>query len=249
MSAVGVVIGGALSTAAAAGLAYGGYEGAKFLSGNFGEDDAREVGRAADTQGGREEERLAREMAATQGAQAGLQPYQEGGTNALQMQQALSGALGPEAQAQAYAALQSSPMFAQMLQQGETSLLQNASATGGLRGGNTQAAMATLGPQLLQQLAMQQFGQLGQLSGMGLQAAGQSGQFGLTGAGLQGATLGNLGAIEAGGILGQQAARSGFKREATQLGMQAAGTGLSLATGVPMGGGGVPPPTGQGGGF
>jgi hypothetical protein len=173
----------------------------------------------------------------------------QGGTNALQMQQALSGALGPEAQAQAYAALQSSPMFAQMLQQGETSLLQNASATGGLRGGNTQAALATLGPQLLQQLAMQQFGQLGSLSGMGLQAAGQSGQFGLTGAGLQGATLGNLGAIEAGGILGQQAARSGFRREAGQLAMQGAGAGLSLATGLPMGGGGVPPPTGQGGGF
>ena len=249
MSAVGVFVGGALSTAAVAGLAYAGYEGAKYLSGNFGEDDARAAREGSEAQGGREEERLAREMAATQAAQAGLQPYQQGGTNALQMQQALSGALGPEAQAQAYAALQGSPMFAQMLQQGETSLLQNASATGGLRGGNTQAALATLGPQLLQQLAMQQFGQLGSLSGMGLQAAGQSGQFGLTGAGLQGATLGNLGAIEAGGILGQQAARSGFRREAGQLAMQGAGAGLSLATGLPMGGGGVPPPTGQGGGF
>lgn len=222
---------------------YGAYEGVKYLSGNFGQDEADAALRGADVQGGREEQSMAANLAGTQGAQAGLQPYQQGGTNALQMQQALSGAMGPDAQAQAYQALQNSPMFAQLLESGNTNILQNASATGGLRGGNTQQALAQFGPQLLQQLAQQQFGQLGQLSGMGLQAAGQSGQFGVQGAGAQAAGFQNLGAIEAGGILGQQQAMSNFKQNVTNTGLQAAGGALTLATGLPI-------PTPQtGGGF
>lgn len=227
MSAVGITIGTGLTVGIGAGLGYG----AKYLWDTAGQDEANAVGRAANAQLTPEEEALRRQTEATQGAQAGLDPYQQAGGNALQMQQALSGAMGPEAQAQAYQALQSSPMFSQLMDAGNTNILQNASATGGLRGGNTQAALAQFGPQMLQQLAQQQFGQLGGLSGMGLQAAGQSGQFGLAGAGAQAGNLSNIGAINAGGILGQQAAVTQARQGLTQAGLQGAGLAAKLATG------------------
>lgn len=244
MSAVGVAIGIGANAALVGGVGAAIYG----ATGGFGEDQAQAALQASQAQARREEQARARLAQAGQDAQAGMQPFQEGGTAALQMQRALSGADGAEAQAQAYAALQGSPMFAQMLEQGEMGLLQNASATGGLRGGNTQQALAFLGPQMLQQLAMQQFGQLGSLSGMGLQAAGQAGQFGLAGAGAEAGSLQNLGAIQAGGILGQTQARIQGRQQALGMGLQAAGTVGSLATGMPMGGG-VAAPTGQGGGF
>jgi hypothetical protein len=243
MSAVGVTLSVAGTVAGVGALGAGIYYG----TGRFGEDQAKAAEDAAAAQGAREEQGLRRYEEAGQAAQEGMQPYQQAGTNALQMQQALSGALGPQAQAQAYAALQQSPMFASMLQQGETSLLQNASATGGLRGGNTQQALATMGPQLLQALAQQQFGQLGSLSGMGLSAAGQAGQFGLAGAGAEAGALSNLGAIEAGGIIGPVQARLQGRQQALGYGLQAAGTAGTLLTGMPTGG--VPAPTGQGGGY
>lgn len=213
---------------------YGAYEGAKYLSGNFGQDDRDAIQQGADAQIAGAQAGSELLQGGLQGAQAGLQPYQQAGTNATQMQAALSGANGPEAQAQAFQALQNSPMFAQMLEAGNTNLLQNASATGNLRGGNTQQAVASLGPQLLQQLAQQQFGQLGQLSGMGLQAAGQSGQFGMQGAGGLAALQQDIGAYGAGNILGQQGVTSNFKSQLANAGLQAGGAALTLGTGIPV---------------
>lgn len=129
-----------------------------------------------------------------------VSPYIQAGTGALEQQQALSGALGPEAQQAAIAGIQAGPGFQSALQQGETSILQNAAATGGLRGGNTQAALAQFSPQLLQQAIGQQYGQLGGLSGMGMQAASGLGSAGMgMGQDIAGslAGIGDVGAQEA----------------------------------------------------
>lgn len=245
MSAVGVALTVGANAAIGAGLA----GGANWLWQNAGKDEANAARRASQEQVSAAQQGIGTLQGATQGAQAGLQPYQQAGTNAVRMQEALSGALGPEAMAQAYQALQQSPAFAALLQQGNTNILQNASATGGLRGGNTQEALAQFAPQLLQQFAQQQFGQLGQLSGQGLSAAGQQGQFGLAGAGGIAGLQQDVGAYQAGGILGAQQAQTQARNQLIGYGLQGAGLGLQLATGMPIGGaigggGGAP-----GGGF
>lgn len=76
-----------------------------------------------------------------QKAGEGLQSYADQGASSSQLQAALSGALGPEAQAEAYANFQSSPGQDYLRQQAEKSLLRNASAIGGLGGGNVRSAL------------------------------------------------------------------------------------------------------------
>lgn len=158
-----------------------------------------------------------------------LGQYAGAGSTALQQQQALTGALGPEAQAAAIASIEQSPQMQSMVRQGEEALLQNASATGGLRGGNIQAALAQFRPQLLSGLIDQQYSRLGGLSSMGGNVAqnlaslgstatqniaqlGQASAAGTGAAGLESASaigtlLGQQGAATAGGQLayGQQA--------------------------------------------
>lgn len=109
---------------------------------------------------------------AGQQALGGMGQYASGGLQAFQQQQALSGALGNDAQTQAMSGIQNSSMFRGLAQQGENAILQNASATGGLRGGNTQAALAQFQPALLNQLLQQQFSNLGGLSALGSQNYG-----------------------------------------------------------------------------
>lgn len=166
-------------------------------------------------------------------AQGLLSPYVEAGTGALEQQQALSGALGPEAQAAAYQSVQGSPGFQSALQQGETSILQNAAATGGVRGGNTQGALAQYSPQLLSQAIDQRYSQLGGLAGMGqASAAGlASGGMGM-GQSISNAMM-NQGNAEAGNILGQYNLQKGFVGDIfggltnlAGLGINAAGAGI-----------------------
>lgn len=246
MSAVGVGLSTAFAIGGAAALGSGIYA----ATGGFGEDAAKaaQQGSGAQVQETNRGINVALEAKAAaqqqaDAARAGLDPYAQAGTNALRMQQALAGSLGPEAQAQAYASLQESPAFASLLEQGQQGILANASATGGLRGGNTQAALAQFGPQLLQQMIEQQYGQLAGLSGQGFAAASQQGGFGLQGAGLgmQGAgqlagLYDNRGAYRAGGILGETAARLGGRQQALGMGLQLAGTAGQLAAGIPPGG-------------
>lgn len=241
MSAVGIGLGLAAQAAIVGGIGAGIYG----ATGGFGEDQAAAVGQGSEVQvdAGRsalDDAKRARGEArlASQQAQAGLDPYAQAGTNSLQMQQALAGSLGPEAQQQAYAALQNGPAYAQMMDAASTGILQNASATGGLRGGNTQAALGQLGPEILQQLIQQQYGQLAGLSQQGMSAAGQQGQFGMGGAqlGLQGSQMTgglmqDIGAYQAGGILGQTQARLAGRQQALGMGLQVAGAGAQLASG------------------
>ena len=160
-----------------------------------------------------------------------LAPYQQAGKNAIKQQEALTGALGPQAQRDAISQIEQSPEFAEQVRQGEEAILANAAATGGLRGGNTQRALAQFRPALLSQLINQRYEQLGGLSGQGLQAAGQGAQSSLAGAQLIGDIIGERTAAQAGGIIGQQQARQQGRNEAIDLGFQAAGVGAKLATG------------------
>ena len=100
-----------------------------------------------------------------------LSPYTQGGGKAFDLQSALSGALGPQAQQQAFANYNESPEVAYQRQQGEKAILRNAAATGGLGGGNVQQALQRHAIGLAQQDYGNSFNRLGTLSGMGQNSA------------------------------------------------------------------------------
>lgn len=147
-----------------------------------------------------------------------LNPYMQAGGQANDLQAALSGALGPEAQKQAYANYQSSPgvQFAQ--QEAERALLRNASATGGLGGGNVLRDLTQLAAGTAMQGYNTQFQQLGEVANRGYGAA-------TTGAGLQGQQAG----VQAG--LGQFAANIPLQTASQQAGMQFQG-GRDIASAI-----------------
>lgn len=114
---------------------------------------------------------LAPYVQAGTGAISQFQPFQQAGQKAFELQQALAGLLGPEAQQQAIAAIEGGAGYQAQIQAGEEALLQNASATGGLRGGNIQAALSQFRPQMLQRAIDQQYGRLGGFAGAGIGAS------------------------------------------------------------------------------
>jgi len=164
-----------------------------------------------------------------------MSPYVAAGAPALEQQQALIGLKGPEAEQAAIEAIASSPQLAALAQQGEQAILQQASATGGLRGGNIQAALAQFRPQMLQRLIEQRYGQLGGMTGLGVESSSIQGQQGLNVASNIGNLLLGKGAAQAGSIIAQGGAQRQGIADAIQIGSMIAGA---------MGGGG-----GGGGGF
>jgi hypothetical protein len=106
-------------------------------------------------------------QAAGLGAVPTLQKFAAVGAPALEEQQAISGLLGPERQAQAIAKIEQGAGYQAQVKTGERAILQQASATGGLRGGNIQAALGQYRPALLQQAIDQQYGRLGGLAATG----------------------------------------------------------------------------------
>ena len=227
MSGIGIMVG----LGANALILGGGAAAASWATGGFGEDAAKEIEKASGVQADAADEGKQAAILRDVKTRKLLAPYQQAGRGAIQQQQALVGALGPEAQRAAISQIENSPEFAVQMKQGEDAILANASATGGLRGGNTQAALAQFRPQLLSQLINQRFEQLGGLSGQGLQSAGIGAQSNQAGAQLLTDLIGQRGAALAGGIIGQQQARQQGKTEAINLGLQVAGVGAKLATG------------------
>jgi len=128
-----------------------------------------------------------------QGVQ-GLQGFSQGGQGAFDVQNALAGGAGVQAQQQALGNLQPVSQFLQ--DQGNRQI---ASAVG-RRGfsGDTIREASRFGQGLASQSLNDQFGRLAQTSGQGLQAAGQIG--GLRGQ--QGGIFANLGANQASNALG-----------------------------------------------
>ena len=110
---------------------------------------------------------------------APLNQFAGPGQQAFGSQAALSGALGGQAQQQAFDEFQASPGQQFLQEQAEQALLRNQSAIGGLGGGNVRSELQRQAVGLAQQDLSNQFDRLGQVSGQGLQAAGQ--QAGLRG--------------------------------------------------------------------
>jgi hypothetical protein len=165
---------------------------------------------------------------ATAAAETGLGPYAQAGANAVDQQQALSGALGPEAQQAAYDQIKNSPAFQAQQQAQQNAILSNASATGGLRGGNVQAALAGNASDLLGQAIAQQYGQYQGLSQAGQQAAAQQGVFGVQGAGSIADRYAQNGQSRSAGTLGVANAQvQGFNASASNsLGLLKAASGV-----------------------
>ena len=110
--------------------------------------------------------------------QALLRPFVNAGRNAISQQLALAGLSGPEQERAAIGRITSGTQFQELTRQGEDAILSNAAATGGLRGGNTQSALAQFRPAILSSLIQQQFGQSGQIAGLGQAAAARVGAAG-----------------------------------------------------------------------
>jgi hypothetical protein len=95
--------------------------------------------------------------------------YNQPGMQANQLQAALSGTLGPQAQQQAYNNFNASPGQAWLQEQGDRAVTRNAAATGGLQGGNVLQALQRQGMGLAQQDYQNQFNNLGSIADRGMQ--------------------------------------------------------------------------------
>lgn len=152
-------------------------------------------------------------------ASSTLSPYTQGGNQAFDLQSALSGAMGPEAQRQAFANYNESPEVAYQREMGERAITRNAAATGGLGGSRVQQELQRHAIGLAQQDYGNSFNRLGSLADKGYGAAGLLG-------GIQ---------ANAGGQAGQmaygtgQALAAGRTRAGEQIAGNVQGTSSALA--------------------
>jgi len=185
-------------------------------------------------------------------------PFIDPGQQAAQQQAALSGALGPEAQAAAFQAFRDSPGQAFLREQGELSVVRNAAKIGGLGGGNVRRELTKFGTGLAAQDFGNQFSRLGEVAERGVGAAGSAGQLlGQQGniesilgqlmaqlppreaealanlLGQQGGIQGQLGQFEAGIPIGEAGSLSGLQGQQAgiqgQLGLAASSVPLSIS--------------------
>jgi len=137
-----------------------------------------------------------------------LSPYSSGGIESFKRQQALSGAMGSEAQEGAYQDYRESPGVAFAREQGLRGINQQASATGNLGGGNRLKRLTDYSQGLALQDFNNYFNRLGSVTGVGLGATQA-----LAGVGSQAATgqatmTQNAGIARAQGKLGASQAYS-----------------------------------------
>lgn len=190
-----------------------------------GTAQAKAAGKAADVQAG-----LAREGIAEQRRQFDItnqnqQPWLDAGRLALGDQGDLLGLNGLDTQAASIDALKASPLFQSLFNTGEEAILQNASATGGLRGGNIQNSLANFGGNTLAQVIQQQLGNLGGISGTGINTAQNLGSLGANSASQISALLNQQGAAQAGGILAKGSRDANAFNQSVQLASMFAGGG------------------------
>lgn len=151
------------------------------------------------------------------GMRAGMQslsPYADVGQQALQQEAALTGALGPEAQAQALQAFSESPGQKYLREKQEQALLRNSAALGGLGGGNVRTALQEQAFGIAATDQQRALENLRSLSGAGQQASTTQAGIQTQGAqslaqlaAQQGITEADLIAQMQGGIAGQQIAQ------------------------------------------
>lgn len=105
-----------------------------------------------------------------------LDPYAQTGMSAQQKAAALSGALGPEAEAAARAEESESPYQTYLREQAQREVMQNAAATGGTQGGNVLKALQDRSMALSGQFEQQRMDNLMGLGQQGLEASSQQAQ-------------------------------------------------------------------------
>jgi len=154
---------------------------------------------------------------------SGLDPFLSTGQQAQQRQAALSGALGPEAQAQAFAEFQASPEQAFLQEEGQRNLLRNQAAIGGLGGGNVRRELLRQGIGFAAQDLGNRFNRLGTVAERGFGAAQNIGQLRAAQAGL----TGQIGAGQAGLSTQEAALASSLGLNASQF---EAAKGVNLAS-------------------
>lgn len=148
----------------------------------------------------------------------GLQPFISGAGPAFEQQQALSGALGPEAQAAAFQAFQEDPGTGFLREQGLRLIETGAAATGGTGGGERLRELTRFSQGLALQDLSARFNRLGAVTGTGLQAAQALGGVSGTATAGQVAQIGQGGAAQALGTLGaQQATSQGIQQLVGQI--------------------------------
>jgi hypothetical protein len=166
-----------------------------------------------------------------------MAPFVSGGQDAFTQMLGLTGVGGPEAQQQMIERIQAGPEYGALVRQGEEGILQSASATGGLRGGNVQEALAKFRPEILSSLINQQYSRLGNIAGMGQNAAAGQASAGMNMASNIGNLYGQQGAAQAGAALARgQATANMWGNIAGSVGL-AAGLGGFGRGGA---GGGIP---------
>lgn len=116
---------------------------------------------------------------ASEGAIGRYDPYSQAGQGALEREAALSGAMGPEAQAQAFASYSESPGQAYAREQQEKALIRNEAALGGLGGGNVRTALQEQASGIASQNYQRDLENLRSLAGRGQQAAGAQAGIGM----------------------------------------------------------------------
>jgi len=170
----------------------------------------------------------------TQAANQALQPFAAPGAQGNAYQAALSGSMGPQAQAQAFQGYMSSPGFNYLLDQSERAIRRNAAATGGLGGSNVQRELQENAIGLAAQDFDNAFRRMSSISDRGLQAAGQvSGNMMQAGGRL--ADLTNQNAQLAGNMaLGTRVNTANRLADTTSRNAQL-GAGMTLDTGVGTG--------------
>ncbi len=152
-----------------------------------------------------------------------LAPFVKGGTEATDAQRAFLGLLGPDKEREFIKGVENSEAFKANLKQGETAILQNAAATGGLRGGNTQRALGTFRPNLLNQVIAQRFAGLDALAGRGQASAAGQAAAGQNSANAIAGLLQDQGAAIAGAQIARGNAAAGFGNTLAQAGGTIAG--------------------------
>lgn len=185
-----------------------------------------------------QQQSLSQIQSGTNSGVSALAPLVQAGNQSTNLQAALSGSLGPEAQAAAFANFQDSPTQKFLRDQGELSVINQAAATGGTGGANVLKELQRFGTGLAAQDFQNQFNRLGDVANRGAQAAGQTAnlfdQGGQAGANIisslggqranQAGQLGQFGAdLSSGTGRAQLAARTQFGNVISDLSSRGAG--------------------------
>ena len=157
----------AVPLATTIGGAYMDYKGSK--NATNAQVDASKQGIDAQLTASREANQLIRDQYVANAAT--LSPFINGASGAYELQQAQSGALGPEAQQEAFDNYNESPGVAFLRERGLRGIDRNAAAQGSLIGGNRDKARIDYATGMAQQDYGNQFNRLGSVTGTGLTAA------------------------------------------------------------------------------